>query len=201
MIQETVKNNFNIQTTNKQFVMMEKLLIYVCLLGASMWIASEVAEMLSNGFSSVSLSINIFAFTFLAIGWWGLDHIQTTGNSMSWFGTIGLSAAFLIFTVISLQMFQTGNTQGAELSMLYMVGIAAMIVGGILFGSSILKLDYFPKWTGILMILLIVVSLSGIALELPGIVQNISNILLSCTLIYMCFFGLNSLNVSMNKIS
>ena len=170
-----------------------KYLLYAVLAGAGCWIVSEIGEITGGGFSAVSLAITLGAFLLLAIGIWGLHRSQPSGkNMLSLSGAVLTSLAFAIFALVSIQLMMSESTTEDAEAPLFMVGALAMVVGVILFGISVIKTKYYPAWTGLGLIVLALISLTVGVLSLPVLIQNISNLILACILIYMGVHALKS---------
>lgn len=174
---------------------MKNLLLYACIFGAMGWLVSEIMELAGGGFTSASLLVSAITFFLLAIGWWGLHLSQTSessGDTLSMIGTALVSLGFVLFGVIALQMMGLEEVVERELasSTLFLVASGSAVLGGILFGISILRLRYFPNWTGIVLLVLmaaaIIIPLAGVS----GIALHVGNMLLSFMLIFMGYLGL-----------
>lgn len=172
---------------------MKDLLLYACLFGALGWLISEIMELAGGGFTAASLLVSSITFILLGIGWWGLHLSQTSGNTLSMIGTVLISLAFILFGVISLQMRGEGVATDAEVApgTMFMIAAGSMVLGGIIFGISILRIGYFPSWTGIVLIILMALAVVVPLANLSGIIQNVSNMLLSAMLIFMGYLGLD----------
>lgn len=176
-----------------------KNLLYAAILGAGLWILSEILEMSSiNGSTPLSSWITTIWHPFLAFGFWGLHKSQSQSkNTLSLIGVIFLILSFIGFAPVSLMILNSPiNTFSEFLQQNPMFQIFGLfsLVGYILFGAAMIRTKYFPKWTGFALIIAIVVSLIQTLGNLPELLQHIAFIGLSVVIIYMSVFALKNTN-------
>jgi hypothetical protein len=171
----------------------------MAVIGASAWIVSDLLELLGGGFSVTSMWVTLVAFLLMAIGVWGLHKTQAPDkNMLSLAGASLMSGSLLLFSVQAAQFIGSPETsavgQGAQ-DPLFVFGALAMTVGIILFGAAVIRIGHYPAWTGIAMIVLITLTLGVEALGLGLLYQNMVNVGISTTLIFMGVRSLRVLNV------
>ena len=174
-----------------------KNLLYILIIGCILWIVSEIFEIVSSGFGVPGLLITIAAFLLVAIGVWSIHKQQAPKkNTLSLIGVLMLMVSLIIFAIISTQMMiamLSNTTHEYVEGPLFITGAALVSLGSILMGVSVIRIKYFPQWTGIPLIVLPIVTILVEALSLPIMIQNLVNILLASVLIFMSFYSLKQL--------
>jgi hypothetical protein len=181
-----------------------KYLVYVFILGSTLWIISEIIE-LQGGYNS-SVYYLTAAFHILAgFGIWGLHLLQSKKkNIISLVGSAIISISYLSLGYFPIQVMNSGLSVSGFFAHnpVYNISGFAFLIGHIIFGIAVLRTKYFPNWTG-LMVMLGATITTGIytyeilTVSVPMSLQmvlNINDIIFAATMIYMCFFGLKRNN-------
>ncbi len=155
------------------------------MVGGLVYSAAEVLEMF-RGVTSGVVQVMLVGFACLGLGVWGAHFGQADkGGRLSLVGTGLLSVAYLIFaggmlTMVaggSFALDASGETRVAE-QLWVLIGFLFMILGAPLFGFATLRARVYPRWIGVALLVLPVVSgataLMGV---LATVVTNLSNIL------------------------
>ena len=167
------------------------------ILGSICMIVSQIMEILS-GPSVPSTAINMSAFIFFAIGIWGIHQQQTQQekSKLSLFGTCLLTIGGLAFVVLSIQIMQAlPEKQPIDFveTPVFMIAGSCIGLGTILFGLSVIRINYFPKWAGILLLVLPLVNIATeVALKTTEI-RYFLNLILGATFIYISAYSLKRL--------
>ena len=157
-------------------------------------IISQAMEIF-NGPTTPSVAINMVAFALFGISIWGLHQQQTKGrkSTLSLVGTTLLSISALAFVILSIQIIQAlqaGQVLDFVTSPVYMVAGVCVSLGTILFGLSIIQINHFPKWTGILLMSIPLINIGTEVLMRTSEVRYYLNFLLAGILIYMSMMAI-----------
>lgn len=160
-------------------------------------IISQAMEIF-NGPTPPGIAINMAAFAFFGIGIWGLHRQQTQGekSALSLIGTVFLSIGAIAFVVLSVQILQAlhaGQPLDFVTSPAYMVAGACVGLGTILFGLSIVRINHFPRWAGILLMILPLANIATEVLLRTSEVRYYLNFILAGVLIYMSAIAIRQL--------
>lgn len=174
-----------------------KNLLQIMILASVCMVISQAMEIVSGPTTS-GTAINMAAFALFGIGIWGLHQQQTQSrkSTMSLLGTALLSLGALAFVVLSVQIMQAlqaGQPLDFVTLPVYMVAGACVGLGTILFGLSIIRINHFPWWTGILLMILPLVSIGTEVLLRTSEVRYYVNFLLAGAFIYMCIISIRKL--------
>ncbi len=168
-----------------------KYLIYAAILGYSCWIGSEVAEIAHGGYNATVYYLTAAFHLFAGLGIWGLHFLQNRPrNTLSAVGTVMISLSYFALTYLPIQVMHSGlsNVAFVEANPVYKIPAMINVVGMIVFGIAVIRAKCFPAWTGLIIILGIIIFVAAMTQGLH-LVANINNILLSSTIIYMCILG------------
>lgn len=172
-----------------------KFFIFTAIIGFTCWIGSEVLEIIFQGYNSTVYYLTTSYHILAGIGIWGLHYLQfQPENRLSYISTLLISITYFALAYFPIQVMNSGISvsEFLELHPVYKIPGLISLVGFILFGLSILKAGYFPKWAGVIIILGTLIYAIAMVLKLQ-IVVNINNCILSLSIIYLCIFGLRKL--------
>lgn len=172
-----------------------KYLIYAAILGYSCWIGSELVEIARGGYNSTVYYLTAAFHLFAGLGIWGLHFLQSRPkNTLSTAGTAMISLSYLALTYLPIQVIHSGlsNLAFIEANPIYKIPAMINVAGMIVFGIAVIRAKFFPAWTGVILILGILVFVVAMTNGFQ-IVANINNIVLSATIIYMCILGYRQL--------
>lgn len=135
-----------------------------------------------SGFSPVQLYMTYGAFVAVPFSLMGLHAIQSP--RVGWFslvGSVAYGSSFIFYaaTVVYALVQQTADYANLvdSLGILYPLHGLLLILGGLLFGGSVMRAGVLPRWTGLLLMVGVVVNLAIAALPLPDISQIIGSTL------------------------
>jgi hypothetical protein len=163
------------------------------ILAAGLWMLTEIMEIVRGGFSPVQLSLTLIAFVILPFGILGFHAAQAAkGGWMSLIGAVCLAGAFILWSgVTMLDLVLKTKTEmeiigggNIEKTVFWMASVLTA-VGFILFGIASLRVEVFPRWTGIVLILAAVSFLVLSLFQVPMVVWNIINVVTCAALIRM----------------
>lgn len=172
-----------------------KNLLYAALLGAALWILTEVLEMASaKGSTPLSLWLTTLWHPILALGFWGLHKRQFPAkNVLSLAGAILLILSLLAFAPVSiLILYSEVNTfsEFLEQNPGFQVAGLASVAGYILFGIAVIRSRFYPGWMGYALIGAMLLSVVQTFGGLPDVVQHVAFIALSLVVVGMASFAL-----------
>jgi hypothetical protein len=181
-----------------------KYLVYAAILGLTLWIISEIIELLV-GYNSTGYYLTAAFHILGGFGIWGLHLLQSKEkNIISLVGATLISISYFSIVYFPIQVMNSGLSvsEFIEQNPVYKIPLFAYVIGHIIFGIAVLRTKYFPNWTGLILILGAIILLGIYTYEILTvsipyklqIVLNINNILFAATMIYMCFFGLKKNN-------
>ncbi|MBK9214147.1 MAG: hypothetical protein IPM59_00880 [Chloracidobacterium sp.] len=153
---------------------------------------TDLMEWLQGGFSPVQLWLNYFAFLLVPAVLVGLYAVQRPRiGRMGLVGSLLYGFSFIYFAHSTLHALEAGvqTYEGlwAELGWLYSLHGAAMILGGVLFGSAALKASVFPRWTVWLFLLGLGLNLLFAVIPLAEIFQTLGTTVRNIGLVGMGF--------------
>lgn len=172
-----------------------KYLIYAAILGYSCWIGSELVEIVGGGYNPTVYYLTAAFHFFAGVGIWGLHFLQNRPkNILSTTGTAMISLSYLALTYLPIQVIHSGlsNLDFIEANPIYKIPAVINVVGMIVFGIAVIRAKFFPAWSGVVIILGILIFVVSMTSGFQ-IVANINNIILSMTIIYMCILGYRQL--------
>lgn len=172
------------------FLSLRKLVGIATLIAAVLYLASDALEVGLGGFSQGQLYLTYAAFAIIPFSLMGLHAMQAHRASwLSLFGSVAYGLAFIFYasTVIYALVNQTADysTLVDELGILYPLHGVLLILGGLLFGWSVMRAKVLPSWTGLTLMVGVVVNLVMNASPLPEISQ-----VLGSTLRNIAFIGM-----------
>ena len=178
-----------------------KYLIYIAILGFVTWIVSELIEIVEGGYNSTVYYLTSVYHIFAGFGIWGLHLLQSQKkNTISLISVVLISLTYFSLGYFPIQVMNAGLSISEFIiqNPLYKIPGIISLIGFVLFGYAIIRTKYFPNWTGLVLIFGTIIYAISMALEFQ-IVVNINNIILSGTIIYMCFYGLKKIKISTNN--
>jgi prepilin signal peptidase PulO-like enzyme (type II secretory pathway) len=172
-------------------------LLYAAVLGAGLWILSEILEMASlHGSTPLSLWVTSIWHPILAVGFWGLHKRQSPfKNTLSLIAVIFLILSFIGFAPVSLLILNSSvdtfseflqQNPGFQIFGIFSLG------GYILFGAAMLRTKFYPGWMAYLLLFFIVLSAVQNFAHLSELVQHVAFIGLSAVVILMALYGLKN---------
>lgn len=176
---------------------MKNLIIQIMILASICMIISQGMEIFSGPTIS-SISINMLAFALFGIGIWGLHQRQTTQrqSTLSLVGTVLLSigaAAFVVMSIQIIQVFPDRQPLDFVTTPIFMIAGSSIGLGTILFSISVIRINHFPKWTGILLLMTPLINIATEVIWQTTVVRVYLNLLLSVTIIYMSSYAIQQL--------
>lgn len=159
----------------------------LAILGFGFWMVSEIIEMIQGYNPAVYYMTSLYHF-FAGFGIWGLYQKQTqTPNTFNRVSALIASITYLALTFSPIQVMNSGLSIADFMQQNpgYKLLGGIWFVGMFLFGVSVIKTGYFPKWSGLVMLLGVLVFTTGHQFGFPMIVVNVSNIVFSVTVIYI----------------
>lgn len=168
-----------------------KYLPHVMIAAAICWIISEIMEVAIGGYTPIILWLTACFHLLAAIGIWGLHFGQAREkNQWSFYGSILLTIGYLALTAVPLFVLFRGYDEPGEIIAAYpqlkILGLLS-IVGILLFGSAVIKINYFPKWTGIIFIVCSLITFGILVTRGNMLIANIANVIVSAALIKMAW--------------
>ena len=141
----------------------------------SLHIVSDLME-LAQGFSATQLVLNYLAFVAMPFIVMGLHVIQAPrGGALSLVGALSYGASFIYFagttTYALVRKTPDYDSLLAELGPLYTIHGALMVAGGVMFGVSVVRTRVLPAWTGVTLVLGVIVNLLLVLGAFPPIAQ------------------------------
>ena len=165
-----------------------KYLIYSAILGFGFWMGSEILEIIQGGYSPAVYYMTAIYHFFAGFGIWGLYKKQTpTQNTFNKVSAAIASISYIALTFFPIEVMNSGLSMAAFMQMNpgYKLLGGIWFVGMFLFGVSVIKTGYFPKWSGLVMLLGILIFATGNQFGFPMRMINVSNIAFSLTVIYI----------------
>jgi len=175
-----------------------KNLLYIALAGFVLWIISELLEIFHGGHTPDVYYVTSVHHIFACLGIWGLHMAQARKKEMLSFGTtLLISIGYFAIIYFPIQVMNSGLGVGEFITAnpFYKIPFRMIMVGYILFGIAVIKIKYYPAWTGVLMLLGAILYSTAMALKLETMI-NIDTIIMSLNIIYMSYFGLAKLKSS-----
>lgn len=174
-----------------------RALLFAAILGAGLWILTEILEMASaTGSTTWSLWLTTLWHPIIAIGFWGLHKRQSLQrNLLSLVATLMLVISFIAFAPVSLMMLNSPIDTFSEFMQqnpVYTVFGLLNIIGYILFSVSIIRTRFYPSWMGFVLLLAVLITIMQNFGELAEIWQHVAFMAISLMIIFMALFGLQS---------
>ena len=163
---------------------------FATIIASTLYILSDVLEILGGGFSAEQLWINYVAFLPIPFLMIGLYAVQLPLSSwMSLTGAVAYGTSFIFFagTTLYALVAKTADysTLLEELGSIYTFFGGLMVVGGILFGIAVIEAKVLPRWTGWLLIFGVSLNLLFSLLAFPDLSQIIGSIVRNIAFIGM----------------
>lgn len=147
---------------------------------ATMHSLTDAMELMSGGFSTPQLALNYLAFLampFVAIGVFVAQRPRSAHLGL--LGAVLYGASFVYFAGTSVVAFTARTPDYAdllqELGGIYTAHGALMVVGGWLFGASVVKAGVLPRWTGFTLMVGVTVNLVVTLAALPPAAQTLGS--------------------------
>ena len=167
-------------------------LIYIAILAFMFWPVSEIIEIKEGGHNSTVYYMTSVFHILAGFGIWGLHLLQSPlVINLSLIGTVFISITYFVLAYFPIQVMNSklSFSEFITIHPIYRVPGIINVIGFIIFGIAIIRIGFFPAWTGVIIILGTIIF--AIAMTMKNhIVVNINNIIISATIIYMCIFGL-----------
>ncbi len=158
-------------------------------LGATLWIASEVIETLSGGFSRTSVAVLIAGRVLLALSAFSIAAHQLSRTAVA-HRTVVAGAGLLTVAMgllVVLEVVTYGAPDEGEVlaraGLLYPAAFGTVSVATILVGVAVLRARVYPRWTGFAEVGAILVIGAVAALKLPTVLQSGMNVMIMAALI------------------
>lgn len=174
-----------------------KYQLYAAIVGASLWILTELLEMRApGGHTPLSLWVTTIWHPILALGFWGLHRGQSPARSpLSLIATSLVIVGLLVFAPLSVMFLYskavTLDTFVQQRPLFLAAGLLT-VIGVALFGVASIRARHYPTWMGcgiLAALLLVVIKTAG---KLPEPVQHAGFIMLSLIIISMARFELRA---------
>ncbi|QQS40904.1 MAG: hypothetical protein IPM63_16285 [Acidobacteriota bacterium] len=172
-----------------------KILLFAAILGYGCWLVSEVFEIVQRGYSPEVYYLTAAYHVLAGIGVWGIYKAQTAGkNLFNLAATAIASIAYLSFAIFPLQVMWSGLSMAEFVAANPAYKLAGLVwfVGMILFSVSVTRTGYFPRWTGVIMVIGTVVFTATPIFGWPMLLVNFTNIFFAGTVVYTGFLGLRA---------
>jgi hypothetical protein len=171
------------------------LALYAALAGASLWILTEILEMLApTGHTALSLWLTTIWHPVLALGFWGLHKAQSSGkNTFSLVATIVVMTGLLAFAPLSVMYLHSGTDSFDAFIQQRPYFVAAgflMAIGLVLFAAAMIRSRYYPAWMAYGVIGAFVLTAMKRLGGFPELLQHTGFILLSLIIIGMAAIAL-----------
>jgi hypothetical protein len=147
-----------------------------------MHVLSDLMEVLSEGYSAWQLWINYASFLilpFLIVGLHIAQHARGGWPSLA--GALFYGSSFVYFAGTTqyalVQKIPNYEALLAELGLIYWTQGALMVLGGVLFGFAVQRAGVFPRWTGVLLVIGVLLNLLVGLLPVPDISQVLGSVL------------------------
>jgi len=159
-------------------------------IAAVLHVLSDLMEVFSGGFSAWQLWINYVSFLvlpFLVVGLHVAQHARGGWPSLT--GALLYGSSFVYFAGATqyalVRKIPDYEALLAELGPIYWIHGALMVLGGFLFGWAVLRARVFPRWTGALLVIGVLLNLLVGFLPVPDIAQVLGSVLRNAALIGM----------------
>jgi len=181
----------------KEGEQMIKLFLYAAIFGFTCWMISEVFEIVHGGYSPTVYYLTSVYHFFAGVGIWGLYKRQTLNkNTFNTVSTAITSIAYIGLTLFPVDVMNSGLSiiDFVNSNPIYKVGGFIWFIGMIMFSISVIRTTFFPKWTGIVMLIGTIIFMVTPLLGWPVLLVNINNIIFAATVIYISFNNLKTPN-------
>lgn len=169
---------------------LRRLIGLTAVIAPAMHVFSDLLEVLGGGYSSWQLWINYASFVVLPFLIVGLHAAQyARGGWPSLAGALLYGSSFVFFAGTTqyalVQKIPDYEVLLAELGPTYWAHGALMVLGGVLFGLATARAGVFPRWTGVLLVIGVLLNLLVGLLPVPDIGQVLGSVLRNAALIGM----------------
>lgn len=158
----------------------------ILMIGAVLWIISEIMELVSGGFTDMNSTVSAVAFLAIATGMetlWQAEGQNKVGKAG--LGLVSLGMA--LFAIVAFQAIGSGITNDAEISgsTLFLAAGSAVSLGALALSYWLITASPFAKVLGIVLLAATAFTL-GVAF-VPALVslQPLSNLVLAGTLFWL----------------
>ena len=160
------------------------------IVSSGLYIVSDLMELASGGLYTGQLIVTYLAEASIPFFVVGLNSVQQPrGGWPSLIGALMYGVAFVGFSATVLYPLVTGARDADavfnDFGAIYGVNAALAFAGGLLFGASVLRAQIFPRWTGVALIVGLLVTALLAALGLPESVQTVGTALRSVGFAWM----------------
>lgn len=143
----------------------------------ALYVLSDAMELAAGGLYTAQLWVTYLAEAAVPFFMLGLDaHQQPRAGLLGLLGAVAYGASFVGFSATVLYPLVSGMRDAdqvfAAFGPIYTAHAILALVGGLMFGASVLRARVFPAWTGVAVIAGLLLSLALIALELPEAIQT-----------------------------
>jgi hypothetical protein len=162
-----------------------RILIGVAAIAFSgLYVVSDLMELAAGGLYTGQLIVTYLAEASIPFFVLGLHSVQQPrGGWASLVGALMYGVAFVGFSATVLYPLVTGTRDADavldDFGAIYGVNAALAFVGGLLFGASVLRARTFPRWTGLALIVGLLLTALLAVLGLPESVQTVGTALRS----------------------
>ncbi|MFX0073673.1 MAG: hypothetical protein ACFFAO_21555 [Candidatus Hermodarchaeota archaeon] len=141
----------------------------IAIIGASLLTISDIIEIIQGGFSQVQLTLTYISFLIFTYILVALQKEQE-GRSIGYIGALifGISYVFWAATVVYPMVEDIANYEQLidRIGLMYYINGILLFTGTILFAYDVYRVNYYPRWTSIA---LIVGAVSSIVFPIIGI--------------------------------
>ncbi|MEL7538292.1 MAG: hypothetical protein AAFZ58_15450 [Pseudomonadota bacterium] len=151
---------------------------------------TDIAELLSGGFSAPQLWANYVAFSIVPFAVMGLYAMQRPAiGAVGLLGALLYGFSFVFFTHTTLYALAESvadySSLWSRLGDIYTVHGLVMIIGGLAFGAASYRARVFPGWTSIMFCAGVLVNLFLTVLAVPDVLQTLGSALRNLGLVGM----------------
>jgi hypothetical protein len=150
------------------------------IIASGLYIVTDVIEGMVGGFLPFQLILTYFAMATLSLAYLGLYAVNyRKGGATYLIGSVIFSLSYIYFAHSALLALFVGSAEYSGLKetagLMYEIHGYATTVGGLLIGYVILRKKLFPAWTGIVLVLTIILNVFTFLMGLADIYQLILN--------------------------
>jgi hypothetical protein len=144
---------------------------------SALYLLSDLIELAHGGFSTRQLALTYAAEAAIPLFVLGLFAVQRPRiGALGFVGAVTYAYTFVFFTstVVYALVNHTRDWDalGTQLGAWVTVHSVLMVVAGVVFGAAVIRADVLPRWTGIALILGMV--LMAVTARLPDVTQTMS---------------------------
>lgn len=158
----------------------------ILMIGALLWVVSEVLELVSGGFNDVNSSVSVAAFAAIGIGMSALWRAEGQDNT----GRTGLALVALgmgLFALVAYQTIGSGIVSDVEQSdsVLFLGAGSAVSIGALALSYWLIMTSSYPKPVGVILLIATAFTLSVAFIPMLVGLQPLSNLVLAGTLFWL----------------